>query len=493
MAERESNFLRLVERGIIGYARSPYLPLLKLAGCELGDIQNMLHARGLESTLRILRESGVYITFEEFKGSAPIIRNGHVIPAKPEDFNNPYLDDYYHAESGGTTGAKTRVLIALDHLAAKAPHTMLAYDAHGVLGVPTALWRYPLPDNTGISNVLQGAVFGHPPLKWFSPVTSHDLRLPLKSRLSNHYILAVGRLFAPIPWPEPVSLDQAAVVARWAAGALEAHGACLIRSSVSQALRVSLAAREERLDLAGATFMAGGEPATPAKVVEITRSGARFVPGYGFTEIGGVGKGCACPADGNDIHLFKDGVALIQFPRRVPGSGISVEAFYFTSLLPSSPKIMVNVESDDYGVIESRSCGCPLGGYGFTDHLRYIRSFRKLTSEGGTLVGSEMVRILEEVLPARFGGSPLDYQLVEEEDDGGFTRLNLLVSPKIRVTDEAAVIAAVLENLVPGERSLWTQARTLRVKWMEPIWTTRGKLMPLHLGEHPGRSTAVVR
>ena len=38
MEEREANFLRLVERGIFGYSRSPYLPLMNLAGCEMGDI-----------------------------------------------------------------------------------------------------------------------------------------------------------------------------------------------------------------------------------------------------------------------------------------------------------------------------------------------------------------------------------------------------------------------------------------------------------------------
>ena len=33
MAQREKNFLRLVERGVYGYARSPYLPLLKMGTC----------------------------------------------------------------------------------------------------------------------------------------------------------------------------------------------------------------------------------------------------------------------------------------------------------------------------------------------------------------------------------------------------------------------------------------------------------------------------
>jgi len=92
----------------------------------------------------------------------------------------------------------------------------------------------------------------------------------------------------------------------------------------------------------------------------------------------------------------------------VPGSDITVDAFHFTTLLPTARKLLLNVESDDYGVVETRSCGGPLESYGYTEHLRQIRSFRKLTGEGVTLVGSEMLRILEEVLPARFGGSPLD-------------------------------------------------------------------------------------
>ncbi len=488
MAEREANFLRLVEKGIFGYPRSPYLPLLKLAGCELGDIQNMVRNKGLEDTLRALREAGVYVTFEEFKGREPMVRDGKEIPVQVHDFDNPYLRHYYEAESGGTTGAGTRVPTDLDHLAAQSPLIMLARDAHGVLDVPTAIWRGILPDGSGMNGILRPARFGHVAGKWFSPITSRDLRPSLKNRLATQYIVVMGRLLGvPIPWPEPVSLDQAIVVARWAAEILESHSACLIRTHVSKALRVCLAAREAGLDLTGATFMGAGEPPTPAKVRGITRAGARYVPTYFFTEAGAVGLGCVRPADSNDLHFFKDVLALIQYPRQVPGSEITVEAFYFTTLLPTAPKLMVNVESDDYGVVEQRSCGCPLESYGFTEHLRHIRSFRKLTGEGVTLVGSEMVRILEEVLPARFGGSPLDYQLLEEEAEAGFTRLSLLVSPRVETADETEVIEAVLEALGRGSvaadlaRATWSQAGTLRVKRMDPIWTARGKLMPLHM------------
>jgi hypothetical protein len=148
---------------------------------------------------------------------------------------------------------------------------------------------------------------------------------------------------------------------------------------------------------------------------------------------------------------------------------------------------MLNVEIDDYGIIEQRSCGCPLEALGFTEHIREIRSFRKLTGEGVTLVGSEMVRVLEEVLPARFGGSALDYQLLEEEDEQGFTRISLLVDPRVDIADETAVIDVVYESLgrssvgANDARTIWSQAGTLRVKRMKPIWTARGKLMPLHL------------
>jgi hypothetical protein len=496
MAEREINFLRLVEKGIFGYPRSPYLPLLKLAQVELGDIQNMVRDKGLEDTLRALRKAGVYVTFEEFKGREPIVRHGQVIPVQAHDFDNPYLRHYYHGTSGGTTGTGTRIPMDLDYLAAQTPLVMLGYAVHGVLGIPTAIGFGPLPDGTAFNISLRLARSGHVPEKWFPPFAAGGVRPSLKYHLANHFIINMARLYGTsLPRPEPVGLDQAIVVARWAADALETHGACHFICTPSMAARVCIAAQKAGLDLTGATFMCAGEPPTPAKVRTITAIGARHVPNYYFFEVGAVGWGCVHPADINDLHFFKDCLALIQYPHQVPDLEITVDAFHFTSLLPAAPKLMLNVESDDYGVIEKRSCGCPLESYGFTEHLRYIRSFRKLTGEGVTLVGSEMIHILEEVLPAHFGGSPLDYQLLEEEDEEGFTRLSLLVSPKIEIEDEKEIIEVMMEALGRGSvaadlaRVIWSQAGTLQIKRAEPIWTARGKLMPLHLVQRPKRST----
>jgi hypothetical protein len=498
MADRETNFLRLVRRGIFDYPRSPYLPLLGLAGCEQGDVENLVLAKGLEGALLALREAGVYFTFEEFKGREPIVRGGQEISARPSDFNNPYLSHYYYVESGGSTGAGTRAPTDLDHMAANAVNIMLARDAHGAFGLPTALWFGVLPDSAGPNSVLRHVRSGQAVSKWFSPMMSGDLRPSFKNRLATQLIVRLGQLYgAPIPAPEPVRLTEAAVVARWMAETVRSQGGCVLQANVSKALRVCVAAREEGIDLGGAIFMGGGEPPTPAKVREITGSGAHWVPNYYFTEVGAVGWGCARPVDINDLHLFKDSLALIQYPRRVPGSDITVQAFHYTSLLPTAPKLLLNVESDDYGIIETRSCGCPLEEYGFTEHLRDVKSFRKLTGEGVTLVGGEMVHILEEVLPARFGGSPLDYQLLEEEDEQGFTRLSLVVSPRVEIANEDEVVEAVLEALGSGSdaadqaRALWSQVGSLRVERAEPVWTSRGKLMPLRLAR--GSRTATGR
>lgn len=488
LSERETNFLRLVERGIFGYEQSPYLPLMKIAGCEMGDIRNLVQTVGLEQTLHKLRDVGVYISFEEFKGRQPVVRGSQVVDVGAHTFDNPYLSRYYRTETGGTTGAGTRVETDIDHLAAQSPHMMLTRKAHGVLDVPTALWRGVLPDGSGINNLLRMAHFGSYPQKWFSPIAYGDMKTSLKYRFATQGTVIIGRLFGkPLPWPQYVGLDQAIVVANWAVEMLKTHKACLILAPVSRALRVCLAAGEAGFNLKGATFIVAGEPPTPAKVREITRTGANYFPTYGLAESGRIGMGCAHPVDSNDLHLLKDAFAIIQKPRRVSGSEVEVSAFNITSLLLTTPKLMLNVEIDDYGIIERRSCGCPLESLGLIDHLREIRSFSKLTGEGVTLVGSEMVHILEEVLPARFGGSPLDYQLLEEEDEQGFTRLSLLVNPDIKIADETLVIKVMFEALskssvaADSARAIWSQAQILRVRRIKPIWTARGKLMPLHL------------
>lgn len=487
MQLRRENFLRLVRLGIFGNPGSPYARLLRLAGCEFADVETLIRQKGVEDTLRELRDAGVYVTFDELKARTPIVRHGDSWEVSQRDFENPWLSRAYETTTGASTGAGARVGVDLDHLAAQSAHLMLAYDAHGTLHSPHALWRPALPAGSGINNVLRGAHHGRAPERWFTP-DGPEYKPPLRFRLATTGTVMIGRLCGvSLPWPEYVPMTDAIRIARWAVDAVHRSGSCQINAPVSRALRVCLAARADGLDLSGVVFVIAGEPPSPAKVAGILASGARHFTTYGFAEGGRVAIGCACPSTANDLHILRDAFAVLPYPREIPGADGPVQALNITSLLFTTPQILLNAEIDDFGIVEERACGCSLERLGYNLHVRDIASYRKLTGEGVTLVGSEMIDILERVLPARFGGSALDYQLMEEEDEQGFTRLSLLMSPRLPDAPESDVIQLVMDSLrrssvmADNARNTWTQAGSLRVLRREPIWTQRGKLLPLYL------------
>ena len=249
-------------------------------------------------------------------------------------------------------------------------------------------------------------------------------------------------------------------------------------------LRICIAAQEAGVDLTGTTFLVGSEPITPAKAKAITNTGAAFFPTYAMFELGQVAAGCTNPRCSDDMHVAKDFVALIDHPLTLAG-GETVDALNFTTLLPTAPLIMLNAEIDDYGKVEDCACGCPMEALGYTQHVSQVASYTKLVSEGVSIIGSDVVRILEEVLPEKFGGSPLDYQLMEEEDQQGLTRVHLVVSPRVRLVDEAQIRSVFWNALKSVQDSyiwaqnLWSQGRILKVVRMEPHVTTRGKHLTL--------------
>ncbi len=486
LARREERFLRLAERAVFGVPESPYFRLMAHAGCTLGDLRAEVATRGLEGALLALRAAGVYVRFEEFKGYEPIVRGALELPVRASDFDNPFLSSAFAAASGGSTGAGTRVWLDLDHLAAASARMLLGLEAHGLARAPHALWRGPLPSAAGINSALRLARLGNPPERWFSHVRAAELG-GFFHRSATPAILAASRLCGGrLPSPEYVPLDRAEPIARWARSAADRAGRSVIGTTISQAARIAAAAVDAGIGLEQVTFLVGGEPVTAGKIAALERSGARHVPAYHFVETGLVAFGCARPVDGNDLHLNSDQLALVQFPREVAGAPEPVPAFHFTTLAPTAPKILLNVESDDYGLVETRVCGCPLGELGYSTHVREIASFRKLTGAGVTLVGSEMERILEQVLPARFGGTPLDWQLLEEEDPvTAATRVFVVADPKLGPLDEGEVVECVLRALegrgggAAVTRTVWRAGHTLGLRREAPQWTSRGKLLPL--------------
>jgi hypothetical protein len=122
---------------------------------------------------------------------------------------------------------------------------------------------------------------------------------------------------------------------------------------------------------------------------------------------------------------------------------------------------------------------------GWVTHLHDIRSVEKMTAAGMTFLDVDLVRVLEETLPARFGGGPADYQLVEGEGPDGRSMLRLLVHPRVGEVPAEAVaetfLAAVSEG--PGAESMmglaWRQAGLLHVERAAPVVSSAGKVLHL--------------
>jgi hypothetical protein len=487
LAARQENFLRLAQRAMFENPSSPYHWLLTRAGFTPERLRALVTQNGLEGALTRLRDAGVYITFDEWKGRAPLKRFDIERALTPRDFDNPFQTKHFYTESGGSTGKSVRMAHDLGRNAAFAPHTMLACAAQNVLDAPLAIWRGILPDGSGLNNILYPAYYGRIPERWFSQFKPFDARDP-KFTIATYYFVLLARMYGTrVPFPEYVPPENAHIVARWAADALKQRGKALLTTTVSRALRVALAAQKEGIDLTGLTLVGGSEPTTPEKVAPILQTGARYFPQYASSEAGRIANGCVNPLDCTDVHLAADCFALIPHTHTVENFGWNVSAFQLTTLLPAAPKIMLNVEMDDYGIIEERDCGCLWSELGFRTHLRGIRSYRKLTGEGVTLVGDDLLQLLERELPARFGGSPLDYQLQEVQDPTGFTRLYLVVSPRVTLTDERAVIELFLQTLrranaaSDATRAVWAQAETIQIKRAEPSLSKHGKFSPLHV------------
>jgi len=493
---RERNFLELAERSIYGHPGSPYLPLLRRAGCELEDLRRLVTQDGLEVALRRLRAEGVYVRFEESKGREPITRGSLAYAVDVADFDNPRAHRHLVGFSSGSTGARSRYPVDLDYMAFQSPIHLLVEKAQGIHDLPRATIRGTLPESSGFGGNLRGARHGRTPERWFAPVLEPPREPELRFRIAHAYVMGMMRLcgFEPAR-PEPVRMDEVAKIAHWAADAVARAGGSVVDCTPSMALRIALAARDEGIDLAGTVFRTAGEAMTAAKKEAIAAAGARVVADYLMTGLYGAGYGCVNPAEANDQHLLTHHIAVIQGRRSV--GAVEVDAFLFTSLLPFAPRVSLNLESDDYGVLEERRCGCPVEELGFSTHVRGVRSFKKLTAEGVTLVGTDMEHVLESVLPARFGGTALDYQLAEEEDERGFTRLCINVHPRVELRDEAAVIDTVLAGLAKASISadlagrLWNQAGAIRVRRVAPVLGGRGKLLPLHLLRRDGASERI--
>src|SRR5215207_2914216 len=276
LANREQNFLRVLERGVFGNPASPYLPLFKLAGAELGDVQALVRADGLDAALGRLYDGGMYVTLDEVKGRRPIERKGLSVPVAAGAFDNPLMTSHYQAMSSGSRGPRTRVnidLALLEHEAAYVHQYLTGFD---LWKRPYAVWRPVPPVVTAVKWILRLEKLGKPLDRWFS-----QTRVTLGS---GHWKFAVftaatvaeGRMLGrPFPSPRYVPTNAPAPVAAWLAEMTRRGTPAVLDTMVSSAVRLCNYAKEHHVDIGGTLLRMGGEPLTPAKAELIAETGCR--------------------------------------------------------------------------------------------------------------------------------------------------------------------------------------------------------------------------
>ena len=483
LLHREAAFLDLLRRVVFSNPTHPLHAMLDEARCSLGDIESMVAAIGLEPTLDKLRIAGVRVSQEEFKGRAAIVRGGKHIPASTADFVNPLVNALWRSESSGSTGRPVSVPASLESAAYREFHHALALRQ---LGAGERHWisMSPiLPSPHGLTRPIWNFKNGYAIQSWYAARgTSPESRY---YRFVTRALLGELRLLGvPAPPLQFLPQNDFLPVAREIAKARARGKLSFVTGAASSCVRVASAALDRGVDISGTRFWTAGEGLSRAKAAIIRQAGAEAYATYWSSELGSVGFSCQYYEGQNTVHHFRDNLAIVTSREKAAGVG-EVNAMYFTTLLSFAPFFVINLDLGDHGIIEPAKCQCGFSKVGFDTVISDIFSYAKVTGHGITLAGTEIVRILEEALPARFGGGPCDYQLMEQEA-AGQTRMALRVNPRIGKIERDKVETFFLtevRKLYGGSltAAVWSQAGTLEILAEAPVVGRTGKILPLHL------------
>jgi hypothetical protein len=486
---REQRFLDLVRCLVYERPDSPYLKLLGIAGCDFSDLHEQVVHHGLERTLEKLAAAGVYLTSEEFRGKKPVVRGGSSFQVSSKDFRLEDADGgLVLTQSSGSRNQAHRYAVSLDRMAMLSLSTCVFFSAHDLLRYSHAIYDAILPTSGGIRYLLTFAKFGIAADRWFARrVPMNNWPEAMFHQAMTRAIVLATKTFGPgAPRPEYIDRQEVGRIVDWIVEQKQGGKFCCVRTTASNAVEIARAAQNTGRSLEGASFIVSGEPFTDTKSAVLRAVNARAIPCYGCSGLGQIGYGCANPSETDDVHVPSHGLAVIQH-RRVLDDGPAVDAFLFTTVAPFYPLLHFNVENGDYGTMETRDCGCALQQAGLTLHLHHIRSYEKLTSEGMSFFYGNLYDLLERIFPAEFGGGPGDYQLVEEEDRSGQSRVTLVVHPEVGPVDEERILMRLKTALADGSRNnrfmtwVWQDAGTFRIKREIPRVTPRGKILPLQI------------
>ena len=484
---RNERFLEIVESQIYGSPASPYLRLLRNIGCEYEDFEKYVKSDGLESTLKKLAEEGVYLTSDEFNGKKEVVRGGLSFNVSPENFECSNSSAGFVMESSGTSSQPRATFHSLEWQTLRAMTEAVFYSAHDFITGSHAVCESVIAGR--MNRVLLHAKLGIPTDRWFAfKVDVHSRAEDSYHKMNARLIARFGSWFGPgIANPEYAGIEDVRPVLQWVEASTRSGENCRITTVASLAARIARMAIETGTSLSGTRFHVSGEPLTRTKRKLIEEAGAYVTPHYGPGDGTGGLLGCGHPEYSDEVHLPENVFTMVEHARPSDYGGPAIRPLMFTTLHRSAPRLLLNVENGDCATLIERNCGCPLQKVGFTQHAHTIRSFEKMTSDGMNYSGIDLFELLEDTIPSRFGGGPGDYQLVEEEDGRGQTRLTLVVHPGLRSVDEVRLLESLQQGLAQGSRNhrfitrIWQDAGAFRVRREIPYASARGKVLPLRI------------
>ena len=487
--QRVDRALSLV-RAALARPGGVYPWLFRQAGCEYGDVRRLVERDGVEAAFDALYRAGIYLLTDEFKGRRPLRRGRELFANRPGQLLNPRCRFPVPAGTSGSTGRSLPMPIDLAFVRAYGVNSCLVLGARGGLDWVKAHWS--APGGGTLAKVLEFSSFGAPPARWFLQVDPRAPGLHPRYRWSERLLRWLsGPSGLPLPRPELATRDQPELVLTWLLAVLRSGRQPHLFTFVSSAVGLCRYAEERGFSLEGVHLTLVGEPMTPIRRATLRRSGADALPRYAANEFGTIGYGCLADRDSGDLHLMDDLQALIQTRADGRPDDPTPGTLLVSSLHPSAPFLLLNASLGDQAELDQRRCGCPLEALGWTSHLRNVRSDEKLTAGGLKYPDRDVIRVLEEVLPDRFGGGPGDYQLIEDELADGSPSLRLLVHPSVGELNPRALTGALLETLGSGsgiERLtalLWDSSGLVRVERRPPVAAASGKVLHIYRGRRP--------
>ena len=487
LVSREERFLGIARDQVFDHPKSPYLPLFRHVGCELGDLRASVERHGLEVTLSRLAQEGVYLSADEFKGKCPVVRGQLCLEVSPSSFEprRPALG--LPTESSGSSNRPVRSLSSLAWLGAESPTTALFLAAHRLEEHAHAAVDVILPGGAGMLFLLMVAKAGIAPEQWFCRAANSGWAEQLYQASIARQVIRGARRYGPgFPNAESIDYSDLRPVVRWVGRRVEQGTPCCIRCVASNAVKIARTALEMGVSLSSVLFVVSGEPFTDSKRQVVESAGAQFTVQYGYTPGAvHVSRGCAQRNATDDMHVDQTTLAVVDHSRSVDGDPLRVRPLLFTTLHPAAAMLQINVENGDYAVLERRQCGCALGEAGLDLHIHHVRSFEKFTCQGMNYAFTDLYELMENRLPARFGGGPGDFQLVEEGQDDGDVLLVLRVDPSLGHLDHGTVLRELVDGLSESSRNqrfmarIWQEAGILTVRRESPKISERGKVLPL--------------